>query len=193
MLPIERQQQILTWLDEEGTLKVSDISKRLDVSEMTIYRDLKPLIDQKKVLKTSNGITLVPQTYVTSDTNVCSYCFKNSNTRFSVQLIKLNNQVEHTCCAHCGLLRYQDIEKEISQIICRDFLKDTTISAKMATFLVNADIDLNCCQPQVIAFQSMKHAEQFQKGFGGEIYNFEGAIAVTMEEMKGSPCCQSKK
>lgn len=191
MLPIDRQQQILTWLEQESTLRVSEISERLNVSEMTIYRDLKPLIDQQKVLKTSNGITILSQKIEVS--NNCVYCFKSSNSRLSVQLIKLDGHVELTCCAHCGLLRYQDIEKEISQIICRDFLKDTTISAKMATFLVNADIDLNCCQPQVIAFQSLKHAKQFQKGFGGEIYNFEGAIAVTIEEMNGSPCCHSKK
>jgi DeoR/GlpR family transcriptional regulator of sugar metabolism len=42
-------------------LRVSEISKRLDVSEMTVYRDIKPLIEQQKVLKTVNGITLVPQ------------------------------------------------------------------------------------------------------------------------------------
>jgi DeoR/GlpR family transcriptional regulator of sugar metabolism len=157
MIPIERQQQILTWLEKEKTLRVSEISKRLGVSEMTVYRDLKPLIDQQKVVKTSKGISLAPQTSVSS--NTCSYCFKNSTTKLSVQIIKSNLQVEHTCCAHCGLLRYKDIEKEVSQIICRDFLKDTTISAKMATFLINPDLDLNCCHPQVIAFESFKQAK----------------------------------
>ncbi|SDH51949.1 DeoR family transcriptional regulator [Alteribacillus bidgolensis] len=191
MLPIERQQQILTWLEQEGTLRVSEISKRLDVSEMTVYRDLKPLIKQQKVIKTSNGITCTPQHHISA--NICSYCNKNSNTKLSVQLIKLNQQVEHTCCAHCGLLRYQAIEKEVSQIICYDFLKDTTISAKMATFLLNADVHLNYCQPQVITFDSLKQAKQFQLGFGGNIYNFEEAIKVIMEEMNGKTCCHSKK
>ncbi|MFC0275018.1 DeoR family transcriptional regulator [Metabacillus herbersteinensis] len=191
MLPIERQQQILTWLEKEVTLRISEISKRLDVSEMTVYRDVKPLIDQQKVLKTSNGITLFTQTYVPS--TICSYCKKNSNTRFSVQLIKLNQGVEHTCCAHCGLLRYHDIEKEVSQIICHDFLKDTTISAKIAIFLLNADLNLNCCQPQVIAFDSMKQAKQFQTGFGGELYNFEEAIIQIKEMMNGKTCCHSKE
>ncbi|MFD4931906.1 DeoR family transcriptional regulator [Peribacillus butanolivorans] len=191
MLPIERQQQILTWLEQEGTLRVSEISKRLDVSEMTVYRDLKLLIEQQKVIKTSNGITSTPQLYISS--NICTYCSKNSNTRLSVQLIKLNQRVEHTCCAHCGLLRYQAIEKEVSQIICYDFLKETTISAKMATFLLNADLNLNYCQPQVLTFDSIKQAKQFQLGFGGSIYHFEEAIKVINEEMNGKTCCHSKK
>lgn len=191
MLPIERQQQILTWLEQEETLRVSEISKRLDVSEMTVYRDLKPLIEQQKVIKTSNGITSTPQLYISS--NICTYCSKNSNTRLSVQLIKLNQRVEHTCCAHCGLLRYQAIEKEVSQIICYDFLKETTISAKMATFLLNADLNLNYCQPQVLTFDSIKQAKQFQLGFGGSIYHFEEAIKVINEEMNGKTCCHSKK
>lgn len=186
MLPIERRKQILTWLEHEETLRVSEISKRLSVSEMTVYRDLKPLIEEQKVSKTSNGIALIPQSYDSSAN--CSYCNKNTATRLSVQLIKLNQRVEHTCCAHCGLLRYQAIESEVSQIICRDFLKDTTISAKLATFLLHADLNLNCCQPQVIPFDSIKQAEQFQRGFGGKIYDFEEAIKAVKDEMNGTSC-----
>ncbi|MBY0123771.1 DeoR family transcriptional regulator [Bacillus sp. S/N-304-OC-R1] len=191
MLPVERQQQILTWLEQEETLRVSDISKRFKVSEMTVYRDLKPLIDQKKVYKTSNGITLIAQNYISS--NLCCYCHKDSMTRMSVQLIRKNQQVEQTCCPHCGLLRFQAIEDTVSQIICRDFLKDTTISAKTATFLLYADIDLNCCQPQVIAFESMKQAKQFQLGFGGKIYNFTEAIQAITIDMNNAGCCHSHK
>ncbi|MCF6411062.1 DeoR family transcriptional regulator [Pseudalkalibacillus salsuginis] len=191
MLPIERQQLILTWLEQVETLRVSDISKRLEVSEMTVYRDLKPLIDQQKVLKTSNGVTLIPK--INASFNHCSYCYKASNTRLSVQLIKKNQQVEQACCPHCGLLRFQDIGDDVSQIICHDFLKDTTISAKMANFLLNADINLNCCQPQVIAFESIKQIKQFQMGFGGEIYNFEEAIQAITAEMNGKGCDHKSK
>lgn len=189
MLPLERKQQILTWLEEEETLRISEISKRLDVSVMTVYRDLKPLIEEQKVLKTSNGVTYTPENAVVSKN--CSYCNKPSNTRFSVQLIKLNNRVEHACCAHCALLRYQDIEQKVSQIICYDFLKETTISAKIATFLFNSDLQLNHCQPQVLIFESLKQAKQFQLGFGGDVYQFEEAIDKVNEVMKGKGCSKS--
>ncbi|MGE8081192.1 DeoR family transcriptional regulator [Peribacillus loiseleuriae] len=186
MLPLERKQQILTWLEEEETLRITEISKRLNVSAMTVYRDLKQLIDEQKVIKTSNGVMYTPESDVSSKN--CSYCNKHSNTRLSVQLVKVNNRVEHTCCAHCALLRYQDIENKVSQIICYDFLKETTISAKIATFLFNADIQLNHCQPQVLIFESIKQAKQFQLGFGGDIYQFKDAIEKVNQVMEGKSC-----
>lgn len=191
MLPRERQQQILIWMEEEGALRVSEISKRLAVSTATVYSDIKPLIEQQMILKSLNGIYYLPKkTHVSS--YVCSYCNKQSNTRLSVQLIKLNQRIEHTCCAHCGLLRYQQIEKEVSQIICYDFLKDTMVSARIATYVINSDIHLNSCQSQVIIFDSIKKAKQFQMGFGGSIHNFEEAIQVMLEEKNGGRCCQPK-
>ena len=51
MLPIERQKQILDWLSKEGNLTITEISKRLNVSEMTIYRDIKPLVEEKRFIK----------------------------------------------------------------------------------------------------------------------------------------------
>lgn len=192
MLPIDRQKQILTWLKKEQTLKVADLSKRLDVSEMTIYRDIKPLIDDQKVQKTSNGITFVQQTNQIS--NLCVYCYKSSlHTRLSVQLIKTDLQVEETCCIHCGLLRYQNIQSDVSQILCRDFLNDSTISARTATFLIHADINLNCCQPQVIALNSLNDANRLRIGFGGEICDFEEAIVTLIRDMQINNCCQQKQ
>ncbi|MBJ3909353.1 DeoR family transcriptional regulator, partial [Salmonella enterica subsp. enterica serovar Agona] len=35
MLPIKRREQILAWIKEEESLRISEISKRLNVSEMT--------------------------------------------------------------------------------------------------------------------------------------------------------------
>lgn len=190
MLPIERQKQLLSWLTEEETLKVSDISRKLNVSEMTVYRDIKQLIDQQKIVKTSNGISLTKETIAPS--NHCSYCYKGINTRLSVQLIKTNHQVEQTCCIHCGLLRYQETQAEISQIICRDFLHDTTLSAKTGFFLINPDLHSNCCQPQLLTFNSMDEAIKFQTGFGGDIYNFEQVFTALNSHMQSSNCCHPK-
>ncbi|MBV7506758.1 DeoR family transcriptional regulator [Bacillus sp. sid0103] len=191
MLPIERREQMLTWLEKEGTLSITEISNRLNVSEMTVYRDIKPLIEEKKIIKTSGGICLAQVTNVSS--TACTYCFKESNNRHPVQIITHDLRVEQLCCPHCGLLRYRDIEKDVSQIICRDFLQNTTISAKMAYFLMDADFNLNCCQPQVLAFDSLKHAEQFQKGFGGIVLRFNEAIEEIHKRMNGQMGCGCKK
>jgi DeoR family transcriptional regulator, copper-sensing transcriptional repressor len=191
MLPIERREQMLTWLDKEGTLSTTEISNRLNVSEMTVYRDIKPLIEEKKVIKTSGGICLAQETIVSS--TACTYCLKESNNRHPVQIITHDLRVEQLCCPHCGLLRYKDIEKDVSQIICRDFLQNTTISAKMAYFLMDADFNLNCCQPQVLAFDSLILAEQFQKGFGGSVLRFNEAIDEIQKRMNGHMGCGCNK
>ncbi|WP_233269560.1 nitrous oxide reductase accessory protein NosL [Alteribacillus sp. YIM 98480] len=154
---------------------------------MTVYRDLKPLIQQKKIVKTSSGIALWTS-METAPPAGCPYCQKEATGRLGVQIIKENRQVESACCAHCALLRYQNIKDEVVQITCRDFLKNKTISAKVATYLIDADLDLNCCEPQPIVFSSRNQAEQFQKGFGGKVYNFQEAMHVINAKMSGNSC-----
>jgi len=186
MLPIERKQQILTWLQEEETLRVAEISERLEVSEMTVYRDIASLVKEQKVLKTSNGVSLID--LGTGDLKKCSYCAKPVQSRLVVQLILTNHQVEQTCCMHCGLLRYKEIESRISQIICNDFIKDTTISARRAYFLMETNAHMNCCQPEVLVFDSQKQAKQFQQGFGGQLTTFEKALIAIEKAMNGHGC-----
>jgi len=189
MLPVDRQEKIMKWLEQEEMLRISELSERLNVSEMTIYRDLKRLIDERKIMKTSNGISLIKDKV---SPNSCVYCMRNTSPRLVVQIIRKDQQVELACCAHCALLRYQDIEEDVSQMICKDFLKDTTISARNAVYLMNAELDLNCCQPQFIIFDSTKQAKQFKNGFGGDLFDFEAAIVAVNKEMNRM-CCHSKK
>jgi hypothetical protein len=106
-----------------------------------------------------------------------------------MQIITNDHHVEQFCCPHCGLLRYKDIQHHVSQIICRDFLKNTTMSAKMAYFLLDCDFQLDCCQPQVLTFDFLKYAEQFQKGFGGTIYRFDQAVIEIRKRMNGEAGC----
>lgn len=190
MLPIERQNQIIEWLKEEETLSIAEISKRLNVSEMTVYRDIKPLLEENKINKTSGGVSLVNVAKVSP--NTCTYCLKEMNNRHPMQIITNQQTVEQFCCPHCGLLRYKDIEKNVSQIICRDFLQNTTISAKVAYFLLDADFNLNCCQPQVLTFDSLKYAQQFQKGFGGTILRLDQAVEEITKRMSGENGCVCK-
>jgi DeoR/GlpR family transcriptional regulator of sugar metabolism len=182
MIPVERQRQIVKWLEMEEFLSVAEISKRLNVSEMTVYRDIKALMDQEKIMKTSKGITIRKEVHYS---NTCTYCHKPSTSRHSVQIITFDQRIEHTCCPHCGLLRYADIKEDVSQILCKDFLYDTTISAKTAYFLIDADIDLHCCYPEVLVFQTLKQIRQFQTGFGGQIFTFDEAIPYIQLKMKG--------
>lgn len=191
MLPINRQQKLIEWLKEEGALRIADISARFGVSEMTVYRDVNHLAKTKQVIKTSGGIALAENSSLPA-ANLCSYCLKPVNHTYSVQLITVGQEVEQLCCAHCAFLRYEDKKEEVSHLICKDFLLQTTVSAASAVFLLHAELDLHCCQPQAIPFASLDHAERFQKGFGGTICTFGKALEIILNDrQKGCACTKT--
>ena len=192
MLPIERQKQIKQLILAKKTLKISELSKRFDVSEMTIYRDIRPLIDEGLIVKTFGGISLVEEiSQISSDQNHCVYCQKPNNPKLTYRLILPNDKIETACCAHCGLLRHQQLGEEVLQAICHDFFVHTTISAPLTWFVMNTSLNVSCCQPQVLTFENRECAEKFVKGFGGEIYGFHDAIEVVNQKMQGHSGCFS--
>jgi DeoR family fructose operon transcriptional repressor len=54
-IPVERQRQILELIDEEGVIRVNDLSERFGVSVMTIRRDLVTLEEQGLVARSHGG------------------------------------------------------------------------------------------------------------------------------------------
>lgn len=58
MLPFERQKQIRHLIQVEKVLRINELSERFNVSEMTIHRDIKRLLEEGLILKTSGGISL---------------------------------------------------------------------------------------------------------------------------------------
>ena len=186
LLPIERQQHIKKLLSKHMTMKISELSEQLGVSEMTIHRDLKPLIEQGIVMKTFGGVLyLKKEDEQMRQGELCVICQQNIHRRLYYRMfLKNTNQIETACCAHCGLLRHIQNQKNIVQAICVDFLRETTISAPLASYVFKTSLDMGCCQPQVIAFEQKKHAEQFVKGFGGEVYNFQDALKFNHQNME---------
>ena len=56
MNPSERQRVIVEHLDAVGACTYPDLARRLDVSEMTIRRDIDKLVQQGRVIKTLGGV-----------------------------------------------------------------------------------------------------------------------------------------
>lgn len=65
MIPAARQQKILNWLVQEGHLSTSDLQKRLNVSPMTVWRDLKILEESGVVKRVRGGVEMVGSEVVT--------------------------------------------------------------------------------------------------------------------------------
>ncbi|MBU5465501.1 DeoR family transcriptional regulator [Virgibacillus sp. MSJ-26] len=191
MLPVERQNRIKSLMQEREHMKISELSQELNVSEMTIHRDLKPLIDQEYVIKTFGGVTLSQHLQKSPPSQeVCVICQRDINERLAYRLILPNNQIEMACCAHCGLMRHRQLSGNVIQAICHDFLKHTTISAPDTWYVMDTSINIGCCQPQVLTFEQKNDAEKFIKGFGGQIYTFEEAVTAVHEKMDCPSCHQ---
>ena len=58
MIPVERQQQILHLLAERGAVSITELTERLQVSHLTIRRDIQKLEEQGRVLSVSGGVSL---------------------------------------------------------------------------------------------------------------------------------------
>lgn len=191
ILPIERQNQIRRLIQTEKVLRISELSKQLGVSEMTIHRDIKPLADQGLITKTPGGITLTENNHQTlSSQKTCIYCHQPNHPKMIYRLILSDDTIETACCAHCGLLRHRQRRDDVSYAICHDFFMNTTISATLTWFVMDTTLNVACCQPQVLTFENKEHAEKFIVGFGGKIYKFQEAMDVICRKMEGySGCC----
>ncbi len=189
MKPLERRSIITKMVERHEIVQVADISRVCQVSEMTIYRDIQKLQEEGKVLKTSRGITSVKTPAV--DDNICVYCFKPSDSRAAARLVYEDGRKEKVCCAHCALLRFKEKKSEISNIISRDFLLDTTFNAMNGVFVVDSSLPSSCCSPQVLAFQRREEASKFIKGFGGSLHKLEEAAEAAEIGMKQN-CCSSR-
>lgn len=62
MLKTERQQSILAMCDRYGTITVKFIQEVLDVSDMTIRRDLEELAQSQKLLRVHGGAQKINET-----------------------------------------------------------------------------------------------------------------------------------
>lgn len=191
MLPVERQSLIKEWITAQHHMKISELSLRLKVSEMTVHRDIQPLIDEGVIVKTFGGITLAANTTRAESDKAdrCILCQQPINGRLNYRMIKSNGEMEIACCAHCGLLRHHQLGDEVIQGLCSDFLLHTTISVFSAAYVIDPNLQISCCNPQILTFGSAVHAESFVKGFGGRFMAFEAMKKEVARSMEPGASC----
>ncbi|HET7657489.1 MAG TPA: DeoR family transcriptional regulator [Bacillales bacterium] len=183
MLPAERRKKIKEWIETRQNLKITELSEKLGVSEMTIHRDVKTLVDEGLVVKTFGGISLAKHTLEQPASKDCVYCKRRINEILAFRFILDDDRIETACCAHCGMLRQLQLGDQVIQALCRDFLRHTTISAATATFVMDTSLEVGCCQPQVLAFERETDARKFINGFGGTFYSFSDAVQAVQSKM----------
>lgn len=172
---LDREKQILEYLQKKGNASIQQLADAFGVSNMTIHRDLNKLSQAGRILKKHGGATLPRKgNKLQEEISSCAMCGKLVSQR-TVFIVKYENGEEkRACCAHCGLMMVSR-GKNIWQSLTADYLFGHMISAGQATYVSGSDVNI-CCVPSVLAFGSKQDAEKFQKGFGGRVSDMEETV-----------------
>jgi DNA-binding Lrp family transcriptional regulator len=171
-LPTVRQSQILEWLNETSTLTTEQLAERLQVSVMTVHRDLNELARDGRVVKVHGGVTL-PAATAAAPAATCALCEMHIHGRTTVAIQTQTGEQLQTCCPHCGFLLLNDL-KDVTSVLVRDFLYGRMINAWQASYLLESEVQL-CCIPSVLCFATKTDARRFQAGFKGRLMDLTAA------------------
>jgi DeoR family transcriptional regulator, copper-sensing transcriptional repressor len=169
--PFQRRDQILHLLEDRLQLTIEELATRLNVSPMTIHRDLDALALKGLVRKVHGGVVRVETEM--SNTAHCRLCHMHLSPRTQFVIRFPNGIQSSACCPHCAFLMLAEGEA-VASILTKDFLYERTINAVQAVYLMESSINL-CCMPNILCFATSDDAGRFQQGFGGWIANFEQA------------------
>lgn len=179
MMLTQRQRSILDTLTQHDSVSISDLAQTLQVSPMTVHRDLDQLERAGRLRKVRGG-ALPAEPAETAD--VCLACYAPLNTRTQVVLHGLGGGQSRACCPHCGLMALSRGMETITSVLVTDFLFGRMVNGRTATYLAAPSIAV-CCTPTVLTFEDVRDAQRFQAGFGGEILDLDGALAFVRTSM----------
>ncbi|MGC8852680.1 MAG: DeoR family transcriptional regulator [Hydrogenobacter sp.] len=105
---MDRKEKLLE-LIKEGYNNVKALSQYFGVSLMTIYRDVRELEKEGKLIRKHGEIKLrTPEDTKEEGKDTCAYCTKLLDKRLEF-IYYLKDRKIKACCAHCGLLLYKQI------------------------------------------------------------------------------------
>jgi DeoR/GlpR family transcriptional regulator of sugar metabolism len=180
---MNRKEEILE-LIAKGYNSVKTLAEHFGVSLMTIYRDVRELEREGKIIRKHGELLLKKEEEKqVQEIGVCAYCGKLSDKRLEF-VYRLKSKTVSACCAHCGLLLFKGFQgNEVQSCMTRDFISGNPINCFSAWYVVDSSA-VPCCSPSAIAFGNKEDAEKFARGFGGKVFDFESAVKVVEELMK---------
>lgn len=170
---IDREKKILELLQAQGSASIQELTEALNVSNMTIHRDLNKLEQSGQIQKKHGGVMLAGKSAGAGE-YICAMCSKPvlERTVFIVQLD--TGEKKRACCGHCGLM-IQSQTANVWQSLTTDYLYGHMVSANQAIYVMGSELNV-CCVPSILSFGSQQDAEKFQKGFGGRLVRMDEAI-----------------
>lgn len=173
--PHQRQQQIMQWLQEQHSLPIDELVNRLEVSAMTVHRDLDQLVKSGLVQKVYGAVELVDsKNQLTSPQSMCAMCRADIPYRTAFNLQTAAQEQVCACCPHCGLMLLQQTP-QVASALTRDFIYGRMVNVVQASYVVESRVQL-CCVPSVLCFATLEDAQAFQQGYGGQVMSFENTL-----------------
>ncbi|MDW8096136.1 MAG: DeoR family transcriptional regulator [Aquificaceae bacterium] len=186
---MDRKEEIIE-LITKGLRNVKSLAQHFGVSLMTIYRDVRELEKEGRIVRKHGELLLREEVGENTEEGIptCAYCTKPVEKRLEFTYRLKKGRFVKACCAHCGLLLYKNFrEEDIDACMTWDFINGKPISCFSAWYVVGSSAT-PCCSPSAIAFASKEDAEKFSKGFGGVVMDFDEAVESVEKLMKrGTP------
>lgn len=168
-----RQRKILTLLDRESGVSAGNLAQRLQVSRMTIHRDLRSLFNQGLLLRIQGGAVIKRLVHAAPQAG-CSACERRSLPHQCSEIRRADGALDLACCAACGLRQFSR-QRGAGQLFVGDLISGQMMLAEEAFFLVNS-LATPCCRPSFLSFGREDEATLFQAGFGGSIARLGEAL-----------------
>lgn len=177
MFAEERRRQLLAYVQERGSASVTELSRLLGVSPMTVRRDVAVLAARGLVRRVRGGVMAVGSVGSRHEAaeEVCAICGMPATGSQRAVAVHPGGSQRAFCCPHCALVWQQVADAGEAVVLVRDLLYGRPVDARVATYVVGSDVVM-CCQPSVVAFGRREDAERFVRGFGGQVLDWRGAL-----------------
>lgn len=192
---INRKQEILKIIRERGEVTVKELSHIFNVSEMTIYRDVRELEKEGEVKRKHGSVLLnTIENKEPLTLKSCPICSKPITRSHPYKIIVENTKVIEACCEHCGFMLHQKYENQNVSALTFDFITEKPANAIDAYYVVGSSA-IPCCSPSVIPFINREDAQKFAKGFGGKVLTFTDAYSEIVNRMNINikSCCSTSE
>ena len=88
-----------------------------------------------------------------------------------------------TCGVQCGLTLHLRLKEKFKSATATDLLNNRSFDAQKGFYVYKSTV-ITDMAPGFIYFLSRVNAEKFQKGFGGKVVTYQGALEIWKDQME---------
>lgn len=125
MIPLERQRQILQFINANGVASINFLAKKLNVSHMTIRRDIQKLEEEGKVASVSGGVQSLERLIIEPPHNDKSKLFHEQKSAIGIvaaQMIPQGSTIYLDAGTTTLEIAYQITDRKDLLVVTNDFI-----------------------------------------------------------------------